>query len=107
MSRQRSRELIEEVRGALAEFAAEELARGQDGMPERLAHRFTDWLTDCWGGQQLYFPMDLARRNARIWEEFTGANHADLAEKFRMSVNTVYAILRDERGRRQPGLFDD
>ncbi|WP_142850949.1 Mor transcription activator family protein [Telmatospirillum sp. J64-1] len=106
MSRQRSRELIEEVRSALAEFASEEMAKGGADAAQRLAQRFADWLTDCWGGQQLYFPMDLARRNARIYEEFTGGNHAELAEKYHMSVNTVYAILRDERARRQPGLFD-
>lgn len=121
MSRNRSRELIRDVESSLADMAQEAMANhaqlvasAKPGekvddpakMAEDLARKFADWLADAWGGQQLYIPMDLPRRNARIYEAFTGANHAELAERFNMSVNTVYSVLRDERARRTPGLFD-
>lgn len=120
-SRVRSRELIRDVETSLADMAQKTMARQAQMLssarpgetvdsPEKLAadlaRAFADWLADAWGGQQLYIPMDLARRNARIYEAFDGTNHAELADRFNMSANTVYSILRDERARRSPGLFD-
>jgi Mor family transcriptional regulator len=53
-----------------------------------------------YGGGQIYIPMDRARRNAEIYREFTGDNHFEPARKYRMTLNSVYKILRSEKARR-------
>ena len=58
-------------------------------------------LAITWGGQQVYIPMDLARRNATIYEAFTGDNVHDLARRFHTSTNNIYGIIKSERDRRR------
>jgi Mor family transcriptional regulator len=50
------------------------------------------------GGQMIYFPRGLLEnidaRNKRIKEEFTGANHSDLARRYGISKQHVYRIIK-------------
>jgi Mor family transcriptional regulator len=52
------------------------------------------------GGGQIYIPLDSARRDAEIYRAFNGYNHFELAHTYRLSVNTIYKILRAEKSRR-------
>ncbi len=65
------------------------------------AKYIADELATTWGGQQVYIPMDLARRNAAIFKAFNGDNHHELARKFRTSTNHIYNIIKAERDRRR------
>lgn len=69
-----------------------------------------DDISSHWGGQNIYFPFDLAaRRNAEIYAKFTGDNHNRLALEFGVSVQHVYRVvkmmLEAEIASRQPNLF--
>ena len=39
--------------------------------------------------ERVYFPFDRARRNARIYNEYTGANIPHLAARYHLSEPTV------------------
>lgn len=49
-------------------------------------------------GQNLVIPKDLKfkkfQRNKKIWEEFNGSNHSELALRYEVSVNALYRILK-------------
>jgi Mor family transcriptional regulator len=65
-----------------------------------------------WGGLILYFPKGdyfLRReRDLKIFNEFTGSNVPELAQKYDTSVQHIYRIIEwmraDEMARRQPEL---
>jgi Mor family transcriptional regulator len=58
-------------------------------------------LAKAWGGQLVYVPMTLAHerqlRDHKVWAEFNGHNHAELAQKYAISVPWVYRIIRRMR----------
>jgi Mor family transcriptional regulator len=49
-----------------------------------------------WGGQRIYIAVDskIAARNRIIKQEFNGANHADIVERHRISLRTLYRIIQ-------------
>ena len=53
------------------------------------------------GGRQFYLPKGTealnAMRDARMWEEFDGNNHLELARKYKISGTRVYQILAKQR----------
>ena len=97
-------ELLEDVQAKVAamvraEFSADE-RRGS-----LFGRRVADMLADEWGGQSIYVPKDVARRclkrNVRLFDEFTGSNVAELARKYGLSEQRVYAVIKQERARRR------
>lgn len=68
---------------------------------------------DAFGGQVVYVPKGAAfatrQRWERIWQDFTGHNHNELAAQYGMGVHGIYkvlAIMRAEHARRaQPDMF--
>lgn len=93
---------------ARAEIAR--IGKAPGDAPRRIALAVTDYLVSAWGGAQVYVPKDLARRNARIFDDFTGDNIRDLAVKYKISDPWIYRIIASERERRRmkqltlPGL---
>lgn len=65
------------------------------------------------GGRVFYLPRDtrlrLALRDTRIWAEFSGNNAPELAERYNLTLNQIYNILREQRAlhrkRHEPELF--
>ncbi|WP_417656170.1 Mor transcription activator family protein [Pseudidiomarina aestuarii] len=65
------------------------------------------------GGRQFYLPRDerlrKAIRDVEIWHLYNGRNISELRQKFNLTAQQVYAILREqrqlERERRQTKLF--
>jgi Mor family transcriptional regulator len=55
------------------------------------------------GGGLIYLPKGRVFRSSRmrrqIWEAFTGANHAELARQFDVSLPYIYSVLAKERER--------
>ena len=45
-------------------------------------------------------------RNAAIWREFNGRNHAQLARKYRVGISVIYDVIAAERAKRQTNLFE-
>jgi Mor family transcriptional regulator len=82
------------------------------GLAEDLANGLARHMCQHWGGQLLYFPkgesLHRAERDLKIYSEFNGTNHSELAQKYETSVQWVYSIVSamraDEIARRQPEL---
>lgn len=110
--RQLGTELMQDLSAKLKALAVE------FGMPDRKAHDFAQeaagQVADDWGGQLIYVPMELvgrnSMRNARMYAEFTGDNHGQLASRYGLSVQAVYRIIKAQRVLRLPkqaSLLDD
>lgn len=58
-------------------------------------------VADQFGGQIFYLPRNVANRtaetHAQIVAAFTGHNHVELSAQFRLSVQTIYKILKADR----------
>lgn len=86
-----------ELLSFIAACVEDEKRRGGQSLGERVATR----LAFEWGGQQLYIPFDKIRRNAQIFELFTGNNTQELAQQFHMSDSAIRRIINEERIRRR------
>lgn len=72
-----------------------------------------DFLAEHWGGQTIGFPKEfyykLAERDLKIYNEFNGNNHSELAKKYRMTTRGIYKLVarvhRREVNKRQSKLF--
>ena len=101
-------DLAEQCSQALREKAGLDHAQA-----DQVAREVADRMAAHWGGQNIYFPMGLSyrlsQRDRQIYDEFTGANHSDLARKWGVSLQWVYKIVKtvgaEEIARRQGDLF--
>lgn len=97
-------ELNAQVEASAQDIIRQELEKQgiQPGcIPEKAAIAVGEHLAVAWGGQQVYFPKDIPRRNARLYDEFTGNNASALARKYNLSTASIYQILASERERRR------
>ncbi|TCJ95939.1 Mor family transcriptional regulator [Volucribacter psittacicida] len=68
-----------------------------------------------WGGEVIYIPrailFTLNERDLKIWREFNGFNHRELARKYGVSMQWVYQIVKriqkEEIAKRQVDMFAD
>lgn len=104
---QRGAELLESVEAHAEAILVPRLRKAGLSQAQALAmakdsgRDLADELRMAWAGQLVYVPMDKSRRNARIFEQFTGNNHHELAERYHLGVPTIYDILRAESLRRR------
>jgi len=92
----------------LAEHLADKLER------QGMAWDVAEYMATHWGGISVYFPkgthMHQDRRVRRIWQEFNGKNHEELARKYNYSTQWIYKVvkrMREEEARlNQHSLFD-
>jgi Mor family transcriptional regulator len=110
-SRSQAPELLADLESHAARLL-QELANLDKDVAEHLANEIAFTLSQHWGGQNLYVPQSLfytrSRRNDAVWAAFTGHNQAELARRFKISVQFVYRIIklkmREEAERRQGRL---
>lgn len=95
-----------EILNTMTAIIDQEAIKGTPGLGKRV----TDIIAEQFGGQQIYLPFDRERRDARIYAEYRGDNVHALANKFRVSSNHIYKIVRRETAKRRqkqtllPGL---
>jgi len=101
----------------LAEHLADKLER-QGKLPAEqsadLAWDVAEYMATHWGGISVYFPkgtrMHQDRRVRKIWQEFNGKNHEELARKYNYSTQWIYKVvkrMREEEAKlNQHSLFD-
>ena len=79
-------------------FTVEDIAKAvKDGTPiEQLYKKF--------GGFSIYIPKVMPDYEKKVIAEFNGYNHALLATKYNVSMNTIYKIIREHKPR-QATLF--
>lgn len=98
-----------EVLAYIADFIARFLRKS--GAPIEVAteagKECAGGLADCFGGQIVYMPRDVAGRinktHQAIVQKFNGRNHAELAAEFQLSVQTIYRVLKVHRIREGSG----
>lgn len=77
---------------------------------EQIAHEVTHQLNTSWGGSMFYVPKHSSwhahQRDLAIYNEFNGINHAELAEKYKLSVPYIYEITKRIRDSLPKGQFD-
>lgn len=106
-------ELLEE----LAEVVAASILEngGNSDLAKDAGQHVAETMSLMWGGQTIYFPKGvrarLHKKHLKIWEDFTGDNHSELARRYDMSVQHIYniisAVRASEIAKRQPSLFDE
>ena len=66
-----------------------------------VAEESTDTVLEEFGGENLYIPKNISgkahRRNRQIYDEFTGDNHDELAKKYGVTLQRIYAIIKEQR----------
>lgn len=72
---------------------------------EQFGEALAAYMADTWGGQVIYMPQDAAgrasERNAQIYAEFRGDNHAELAKQWGLSVQHIHRIIARERKKKE------
>lgn len=70
-----------------------------DSQAKKIAKEIAQQMCDQWGGQQVYFPfwikIERQERDYKIYKEFKGDNHQELARKYKLSVQAIYRIIND------------
>lgn len=70
-------------------------------------------IAESWGGQTVYIQKGMGmfahERDLQIYKEFSGNNHAELARKYKISMQWVYVIVKKMQAIKmrevQPELF--
>ena len=95
--RQLGTELLQDLATKLELTAQEQLDVSAD-KARLFAIEAVGLIADDWGGQLIYIPMNAVgrrtQRNLKIWKEFKGDNHAELATRYGLCVQTVYEIIK-------------
>jgi len=100
-------DLASHVTKVLLDHGIEEDVADQAGIAS------ADFLAEHWGGQLINIPMDhkfrVAARDLKIWSEFRGNNHAELARRYGMTLRGIYKVIARvksrETDRAQPSLI--
>jgi len=70
----------------------------KNDQPEIAARIITAKIRKNFGGSLLYIPKDtkqtLANRNKLIQAQFTGSNHLELANKYGLTLQRIYKIIK-------------
>lgn len=65
---------------------------------EKSASLIIKLMQNDWRGQQIYIPKcaedELSDRDRKLWSEYNGTNHAQLAHDFDVSVQWVYKVVK-------------
>lgn len=94
-------------------LALKEAAGLENDKADQVGREIADRMAAHWGGQNIYFPMGLSyklsQRDRRIFDDFDGANHSELARKYGVSLQWIYKIVKavrqEEIARRQGDMF--
>lgn len=78
-----------------------------------VAKQVARYITANWGGQLIYIPKNhlgqIGERDMRVYRDFNGRNHAELAKKYNLTVQQIYRIVKEvgmrERAKNQKDLF--
>lgn len=96
------------------EMALEEKCQFTPERAKQIGIDIAQKMAQNWGGEVIYIPrnllMALNERDMKIYNEFNGNNHRELARKYNVSMQWVYKIVKrihkDEIARRQISMFE-
>ena len=107
-----------DVLADLAKHIETELARTGKVEQEEAKHigiEIAQTIAKNWGGELIYIPRNLvlllSERDRKIFNEFDGSNHRELARKYQVSMQWVYKIVKkvtkEEIAKRQFDMFGE
>ncbi|MFT4463558.1 MAG: Mor transcription activator family protein [Sodalis sp. (in: enterobacteria)] len=75
---------------------------GKTDIPQKCVRRAAglvkSWMTFVWANSVIYVPKQLhsqnLSRNQKIFTDFDGYNHPALSEKYGLSIQRIYAIVK-------------
>lgn len=89
-----------------SEIAVESLPEDLQPLAEMFGMECFLRLSERFGGMGIYIPkierFVRDQRDKRIRKEFNGANHRDLANKYKMTESWIRQIVKGTEGRRSP-----
>lgn len=101
---ERYAELLDDVAAKVADMARCAHPPMEAEAARAFGRRVADMLADEWGGTNIYIPKNLAsrfrRRDEELYRAFTGDNVLELAQRYGLTQQRVYAIIKAERTRR-------
>jgi len=117
MIKQSSNAEMPELLQDLADKSAKILQECIEIDPEAASHigvKLARNIAESWGGQTVYIQKGLGmfahERDLQIYKEFNGNNHAELARKYKISMQWVYSIIKKMQAIKmrevQPELFE-
>ncbi|APC14561.1 DNA-binding protein [Pseudomonas frederiksbergensis] len=112
MSTIRGSDLLSETIEPMAKVIQESLGVSAD-LAEATSVEITTLFAHLWGGQVVYVPkgvcIQASRLHQKIYDDFTGRNHHEVATKHGVSVQQVYRVVKRMRlaiiARNQRDLF--
>lgn len=112
MSTIRGSDLLSETIEPMAKVIQESLGVSAD-LAEATSVEITTLFAHLWGGQVVYVPkgvcIQASRLHQKIYDDFTGRNHHEVATKHCVSVQQVYRVVKRMRlaiiARNQRDLF--
>jgi Mor family transcriptional regulator len=98
--RNKSPELLADLASQCSAVIHERL--GLDAVKaDEIGRETAERMSFIWGGQNVYFPKgliyQLSIRDRQIFDEFNGKNHADLARKYKVSLQWIYKLIKTVR----------
>lgn len=76
-------------------------AGADENVADELSWRLAQKMGEHWGGQNINFPrgyqLSKMRRDVEIYLEFNGNNCNELARKYKLSVQQIYMIIKEQR----------
>ena len=112
MADERIPELVSDIEAVMTACLLSELLIEKPRAAE-ISKKVAKRILDDWGGQQIYIPKNsgqLVARDFKIWEDFNGKNHLELAKKHDLTPQQIYRIIREvserERAKSQADLFE-
>ena len=68
---------------------------------EKISEEVVDYVIDEFGGESFYIPRNVSgrakKRNRQIYDEWRGDNYDELAKKYGITRQRVYAIIKEVR----------
>jgi len=93
-----------------AQVAEQIIERGmaEEQVAKEIGAGIAEYIREHWSGINMYIPkgrrMEELKRDATIYDEYSGSNAQELARKYGMALASIYRIVARERDRRQEKL---
>jgi len=100
MSTIRGTDLLSETIEPMAKLIQGSLGVSAE-MAEATSVEITTLFAHLWGGQVVYVPkgvcIQASRLHQKIYDDFTGRNHHEVATKYGVSVQQIYRVVKRMR----------
>lgn len=85
-----------DIQAAIEEILPGDIGSTCDKLPaDHIAEHIFNRLRKNWGGSKIYIPApDRSAMRSEIKQAFKGKNHAEICDRFGISLSTLYRMLK-------------